>query len=406
METMTKPSLLCSFAFLSLAYATPAIAAPAQPVLANASMLESVGAKPLARDESIDVGYALLNPKQLAALSHKMHEAGKCGGYEVLPKAGLTAAVDALSDLSAKVKKDRSLALSRTLKVRMDKKPAIEAALRELREENIRSTVEWLQAFPTRYNRGANPNQHVMELESRLKDLVKGYAGKASVELISHSSTPQKSLKVRLEGRSRPSEIVVMGGHLDSISGWSGGNRAPGADDNASGSACLLEALRVLVSKGPAERTIEFFWYAGEESGLLGSGEIARAYKAAGKDVVSVLQLDMTMFPGSGQMVVGNVDDYTSPWLREYLVSMNQAYLGVRLIPDRCGYACSDHASWYRQGYPTLMPFESDTNNMNRKIHTANDVISSSSSFAHALVFSKIALVMGMDLANSSERQP
>ena len=378
----------------------------AEPVLASASILDEIGARPLARDEAIDVGYALLTKRQLAKLSHRMHEAGKCGGYEVLPKESLTAAVDALADLSAKVRKDRALVSSRSLKVAMDKRPEIQAALRELKEENIRAHVEWLQAFPTRYNKGSTANAHVEQLAVKLGELVKAYQGTATVELVAHTSTPQKSIRVRLEGKARPNEIVVMGGHLDSIAGWGGGSRAPGADDNASGSACLLEALRVLVSKGPAERTVEFYWYAGEESGLLGSGEIARAYKAANKDVVGVLQLDMTMFPGSGQLVVGNVDDFTSPWLREYLVAMNDAYLGVRLIPDRCGYACSDHASWYRQGYPTLMPFESDTENMNKQIHTAQDVISAQTSFAHALVFSKIAVVMGMDLANSTARQP
>lgn len=384
----------------------PFSAQAAEPVLASASILDEIGARPLARDEAIDVGYALLTQKQLAKLSHRMHEAGKCGGYEVLPKASLTAAVDALADLSAKVRKDRALVSSRSLKVAMDKRPEIQAALRELKEENIRAHVEWLQAFPTRYNKGSTANAHVEQLAVRLGELVKAYKGTATVELVAHTSTPQKSIRVRLEGKARPNEIVVMGGHLDSIAGWGGGSRAPGADDNASGSACLLEALRVLVSKGPAERTVEFYWYAGEESGLLGSGEIARAYKAANRDVVGVLQLDMTMFPGSGQLVVGNVDDFTSPWLREYLVAMNDAYLGVRLIPDRCGYACSDHASWYRQGYPTLMPFESDTENMNKQIHTAQDVIGAQTSFAHALVFSKIAVVMGMDLANSTARQP
>ena len=80
--------------------------------------------------------------------------------------------------------------------------------------------------------------------------------------------------------------------------------------------------------------------------------------------------------------------------------------LPARLIADHCGYACSDHASWYRQGYPTLMPFESDTEHMNGQIHTEGDVVSSRTSFSHALAFAKIAVVMGMDLANSSEHQP
>jgi len=384
----------------------PLTLAAAEPVLASLSMLERIGAEVIAKDNAIDVGYSVLSPKLQADLSRAMHNAGKCGGYEVLPKANLLAATNAISSLAAHVRRDRQYALRRSGSIQLPKKPEILEALNELKEENIRGTVEWLQSFPSRYNRQSNPNQHVVELEAKLKEMLKNYTGKVSIELVSHTSTAQKSVKVRFEGKSRPSEILVLGGHLDSIAGWGGGGHAPGADDNASGSACLLEALRVFALKGPSERSVEFFWYAGEESGLLGSAEIARNYKENSKNVVGVLQLDMTMFPGSGQMVIGNVEDFTSPWLREYLNSMNETYLGVKLVPDRCGYACSDHASWYRQGYPTLMPFESDTAHMNKKIHTGSDLIGPTMSFAHALVFSKIALVMALDLGNTSAQEP
>lgn len=397
---MKKPLLLASALLFPLnAYA-------AQPVLASLSKLSAIGAKVLAKDASIDVGYALLTPRQQEKLSRAMHDAGKCGGFEALPQANAAAATDALASLSAQVKRDRAFENRRRAPLELASDPKIVAALAELKAENIGATVEWLQNFPSRFHRGAAANQHVNELEAKVRAMLSGYKGAFTVEQVAHTSTPQKSLKVSFTGKARPAEIVVLGGHLDSITGWGGGGRAPGADDNASGSACLLEALRVFAASGPSERTVEFFWYAGEEGGLLGSGEIARAYKAASKNVVGVLQLDMTMFPGSGQMVIGNVDDFTSPWLREYLVAMNDTYLGVRLIQDRCGYACSDHASWYRQGYPTLMPFESNTASMNRNIHTTRDVIDSSTSFTHALVFAKIALVTAMDLGNSTAKQP
>ncbi|HPI39201.1 MAG TPA: aminopeptidase, partial [Pseudobdellovibrionaceae bacterium] len=62
--------------------------------------------------------------------------------------------------------------------------------------------------------------------------------------------------------------------------------------------------------------------------------------------------------------------------------------------------------SWYRNGYPTLMPFESDTQRMNSSIHTSNDVISNRVSFRHSLIFAKIALVFAMDLGNNQMKQP
>jgi leucyl aminopeptidase len=154
------------------------------------------------------------------------------------------------------------------------------------------------------------------------------------------------------------------------------------------------------------ERTLEFFWYAGEESGLLGSAEIAEDYKNNGRDVVGVLQLDMTLFPGNGELVIGNVSDFTDAWLRDYFVRINDAYLHARLVDDKCGYGCSDHASWHRRGYATLLPFEATTQTMNPDIHTERDLITSRSSFSHSAVFARLAVIFALDLGNSTQRPP
>jgi leucyl aminopeptidase len=396
MKKILALTALCAFS--PSAFAT-------EPVLASLRMLEKTGLPVEAKDAAADLGFARLTSAQQGKLVAAMHEEGKCGGFELLPSGpGASSGKEIIARLAARVRKDEARPLR---EVKIAKKPEIVAALGEVKEENIRSTVEWLSSYPSRSNRLPEPNAHVRDMEAKVRELLSAYPGMWSVTQIAHQRTRQNSLRVHLEGKSRAKEIVVLGGHLDSINqGWGGGQDAPGADDNASGSASLLEALRVLASRGVPERSVEFFWYAGEESGLLGSAEIAQSYKAENKDVVAVLQLDMTLFPGAGEFVVGNVSDFTSAWLRQYLVALNDAYLQVQLIEDKCGYACSDHASWYRQGYPTLMPFESDTSRMNRKIHTDQDVISPQSSFRHSLVFAKIALAMAMDLGNSAERQP
>jgi leucyl aminopeptidase len=185
-----------------------------------------------------------------------------------------------------------------------------------------------------------------------------------------------------------------------------GGKQAPGADDNASGSANLIEALRIMLAQPQPQRSIDFFWYAGEEQGLLGSAEIAKTYKAQKADVIAVLQLDMTLYPGAGESIIGSMNDFTSAWLRDYLKAMNDTYLHAQIVDDKCGYGCSDHASWNRQGYPALMPFETTFRGMNHNIHTAKDVITPDSNFRHSMLYTKIALVMAMDLGNSDARQP
>ncbi|MEK2647029.1 M20/M25/M40 family metallo-hydrolase [Bdellovibrio sp. BCCA] len=381
-----------------------------KPILADLKDLRALNIPVLAKDESVEVGYAIVTPLMQQRIQERAHSVGKCGGFEDLSTDVMLQSngFDKMLSEMAKIKEKNDLYERAPFKIlSLEKNTGIESALAEVSENNLRSYVQWLSAFPNRYNRDSQPNKHIVEMKQRLEAMLSNATIPYEISEITHSSTQQNSLRVRLVGSARPNEIIVLGGHLDSINqSWGGGKAAPGADDNASGSANLIEALRILMNKTQPERTVEFFWYAGEESGLLGSAEIAKQYKAEKKDVVAVLQLDMTLFPGSGELVIGSMTDFTSAWLRDYLKAMNDTYLHARIVDDKCGYGCSDHASWNRQGYAALMPFEATFRASNQKIHTANDIISPDSNFKHSAVYTKIALVMAMDLANSQARQP
>lgn len=378
--------------------------------LSDVNVLKVLNIPILAMDERSGVGYAHLTPEMQAKISAFNHSRGRCGGFEVLPaKKGrnMESRFQELRQLGDRVERDWRWARSGVgRRLEIGKKADVEEALGELKEENLKSFVQWASSFPSRYNRGKNANVAVEALAAKIADLSKSLRAPVQIELINHKSTPQKSLMVRVPGAVAPQEVVVIGAHFDSISGWTGSGAAPGADDNASGSANIFEALRVLMTKGPTARTVEFYWYAGEESGLLGSAEIAQAAKEQKKNVVGVLQLDMTLFAGSGELVIANMTDFTSSWLRDFLVSANQNYLKAKLIEDRCGYGCSDHASWYRQGFPTLMPFEAAFSQSNPDIHTSGDVITGQSNFKHSHVFSKIALLFALELGNNNVKQP
>jgi Zn-dependent M28 family amino/carboxypeptidase len=84
-------------------------------------------------------------------------------------------------------------------------------------------------------------------------------------------------------GTTRPDEIVVVGGHYDSVPG------SPGANDNASGTATTLEAARVLAGI-PTARTVQFVLFAAEELGLFGSAAFAAERR---QGVVAMINLDM-----------------------------------------------------------------------------------------------------------------
>jgi hypothetical protein len=102
-----------------------------------------------------------------------------------------------------------------------------------------------------------------------------------------------KNLELTIPGHTRPDEIVLLTAHFDStVFQWIGNpsSHAPGADDNATGSAALLEAARVLQNRA-FTRTLKLVWFTGEEQGLLGS----RAYTSQNDltGVVGVINLDM-----------------------------------------------------------------------------------------------------------------
>lgn len=138
----------------------------------------------------------------------------------------------------------------------------------------------------------------------------------AKVEMVKHDWM-QPSIRAIIPGKSE--KIVAVGAHQDSINGNNPQGEAPGADDNGSGSMTILEALTALVSDqkiagGEAANTLEFHWYAGEEEGLLGSQDIFQQYSQEGKEVVAMLNQDMT---GYGE-TMGVITDNSDPNLTKF----------------------------------------------------------------------------------------
>lgn len=220
------------------------------------------------------------------------------------------------------------------------------------------------------------------------------------------------SVVLKIEGRRTPAQVVVLGGHLDSIN-WNdrddgvplGLGRAPGADDDASGIAAITEALRVLVAHGyrPA-RSIHLMAYSGEERGLYGSKFIAADYASRQVDVVGVLQLDMTNYAGSSDdiyLISDNTDNQQNAFLEQLVAT----YLPVLTVADTyCGYACSDHASWDVRGYAASFPFEAAMGQDNPNIHTSHDTLANSGGDAlHARKFTRLALAWLVELGGNGD---
>ncbi|MGH8645167.1 MAG: M20/M25/M40 family metallo-hydrolase [Gammaproteobacteria bacterium] len=183
------------------------------------------------------------------------------------------------------------------------------------------------------------------------------------------------NLESAIEGANRPKEVIVVGAHYDTVPG------TPGADDNASGIAALIELARLLRAQ-TLERTVRFVAFVNEEepfhSTQMGSGIYARGARERGVNIIGMLSLESIgyyderpntqhypkvfqwFYPSTGSFVafVGNLT--SRPLLRRaiHTFRIHTAFPseGVvapeRLVPD---IGRSDHSSFWREAYPAIM---------------------------------------------------
>jgi len=263
-------------------------------------------------------------------------------------------------------------------------------------KNNIVETVAKLSSYRTRGYR----DQTGVESATWLLNEYKRIAGsRTDIKVDFFQNTfIQPNIIARIEGTgAQKNEIVIIGGHIDSISN---GATAPGADDDASGSACVLEVFRVLVENNfKPHRTLEFHGYGGEEGGLLGSQAVATDYLRNARNVIAMLQLDMTGYVAPGTSpTIGIITDFTNAAFNVFLRNVVDTYVGVRRSDSTCGYACSDHGSWNKAGYVAAFPFEGTFANRNPRIHTTSD-LTNIMNFDHAKAFADIALAVLVELS-------
>lgn len=178
-----------------------------------------------------------------------------------------------------------------------------------------------------------------------------------------------------LEGSVHPDRTVVLCSHYDSKSSTDPEN-APGADDNASGTAAVLEAARALRSAA-LERTVDFVFFDGEEIGLLGSRHYVGLLPPYDPGIEGVINLDMLGRDYGGGVrleIAGRVSSPDTGLVS--LVSDVTALLGLDLDPHflTSRSPTSDHKPfWVLDGVPAIILIEGEYWN-NPYYHTASDV--------------------------------
>lgn len=358
---------------------------------------KSVKSNQLASQEGISV--LRIQESDVESLSELMHEKfNRCGGFIV--HDSLDEALKVISDSKIRLQA-KSLDL---FNYNISEGETVQRMLTQVNEFGIREMILKLSSFKNRYYKAQTGVDSQAYVKSTWEKLA-GSRADVSVEYFQHDRWPQPSVVMTVEGSSKKDEIIVIGGHADSIAGFFGRERAraPGADDNASGIATITEVIRVIMDGGyKPERTIQFMAYAAEEVGLLGSKAIANQYRSEGKKVVGVVQFDMTNHKGTEELDIVFMTDYTNEAQTKFMGSLIDTYLtDVSWGYSRCGYGCSDHASWHNAGFPASMPFESTMNDINGKIHTARDTIDvagSGGTADHAEKFARLGVAFVVEM--------
>jgi hypothetical protein len=278
--------------------------------------------------------------------------------------------------------------------------PTLRAVLREIDPRRIERIVRRLVSFGTRHTLSEqdNPVRGIGAARDWIHEQMQQYAaasdGRMTVELQSfiQPASPRVPEPTRitnvvatLRGTTAPDRVYVVTGHYDSrvTDVMNATSDAPGADDDASGVAAVMEMARVFASRR-TEATIVFAAVAGEEQGLYGSDHMAQVFKDAGADVQAMFSNDIvgtgdahdgtrpdnrtvrlfvegvptseTPAQASVRQSIGGENDGPSRQLGRFVrdVAENpQTGMRVRVIWRRDRYLRgSDHISFLRRGYP------------------------------------------------------
>ena len=169
-----------------------------------------------------------------------------------------------------------------------------------------------------------------------------------------------RNVVATLPGSLEPESVVVLGAHYDTILHPSERNSyqdAPGADDNGTGVATVLEAARILSQYRPV-RTIEFVLFSGEEQSMLGSQFYAAAKPGQSGQIVAAIIVDSLGYDPSGTNELRVDANRNSEWMLD-LASQAASFTSASTIEVTEGsqfelWRLTDHEPFWYHGIPAL----------------------------------------------------
>ncbi|KAN0111495.1 Zn-dependent exopeptidase [Russula decolorans] len=169
-------------------------------------------------------------------------------------------------------------------------------------------------------------------------------------------------------------ETVLLSAHYDSRGSF-GSVRAPGGNDDGSGTVGLLSIARTIKRLGIKFRSnVEFVAFAGEEQGLLGSRHYAQEMREANRNLTLMIQADMIAYhePGEPQQL-GLPEIIGTPEVTQLAANISAIYV-PQLVVGYTPVCCSDHQSFHNHGFPATHVFERAGRIADPMYHNSGDV--------------------------------
>jgi hypothetical protein len=299
--------------------------------------------------------------------------------------------------------------LTRDFPVVTEEDPRIREMLNQVNMDSLEATVQHLQDYGSRIWNSENAFAASDWIASRMEALgleVEQQPFNANTWMGSGAAAPNVIGIQR--GTLYPDTYVVCGSHFDSFSyeAMMGGGTAPGADDNATGVASVLESARIM-TQYEFEYSIIYCAYGCEEMGLYGSEAYASRCQQQGMDIIGYFNNDMNGYLYGDQIHIDCIYPNSVEPIGTYYMNVGEVYypeLPIRHVNFNQGD--SDHTSFNNHGYMGIYPFE-DYQNYSPYIHTPNDLIGTSvTSFEMSQQYCQMNIACLAEIANPVGETP
>jgi Peptidase family M28 len=258
---------------------------------------------------------------------------------------------------------------------------SIESIVSSVSRKNIEKWINDLASFHTRHSK----SKYIDDVANWLKEELEKIS-QAEINFHSYKEGRYKLKNVICQKTGSLSDkVILVCAHYDSrMEDLEDENsRAPGADDNASGVAVILEMAR-LISNLKLEKTIQLVFFSGEEQGLWGSKHYARQLKDDNADLHRIINLDMVGFPPANrkhtvtiERDMGNAvrtNDQDSQTFADMMeqIALVYTHLDVMLGP----IYDSDYMPFEALGYVTVGGYDGGAIDQNLHYHSTIDEVS------------------------------